>query len=209
MHIHFLPTPWVNLATPASTYLQSIHKPSLFAYKLTAAQPWGNSTKPHLLLTFCRFCWCCLSPKPQSSVQNTAFMPRTLDEGKNTYISVLALKVKSITGIKPSSWVTSMKRISIPKRAMVSGITLMHRPHDEGKNKEEREMVHARELNSQTDLPVGLTIFLTERQLLHYRHLWITQLTFLRVKSFVSCNPFFVNRWHKLLLQSARQPLPH
>lgn len=74
-------------------------------------------------------------------------------------------------GIKPSSRVTSMKRISIPRRAMVSGITLMHRSHDEGTNKEEREMVRARELNSQTDLPFGLRVFCTEQQLLHYRHL--------------------------------------
>lgn len=178
---------------------------------MTAAQPRRNSTKPHLLLMFFTFCWCCLSPKPQSSVKNTAFVPWTLDKGKNTYISMLALKGKSTMGIKPSSRVTSMKQVSIPKRAMVSGITLMHRSHDEGKNKEKREMVYARELNSQTDLPFGLTIFCTEQQLLHHRHLWLTQLTFLRVKSFFSCNPifFFVNCWHKLLLQSARQPLPH
>jgi len=54
---------------------------------------------------------------------------------------------------------------------MVSGITLMHRSHDERKNKEETEMAHARELNSQTDLPFGLTKFCTEQQLHHYRHL--------------------------------------
>lgn len=194
----------MNLATPASTYLQYIHEPSLFAYKLTAAQPWWNSTNFHLFLTFCKFCWCCLSPKPQSSIKNTAFMTQTLDEGKNKSISMLALKVKSIMGTKPSGRVASMKEISIPRGATVSGITLMHKSHDEGKNKEEREMVHARELNSQTDLPFRLTSFLTEQQLLCYRQLWLTQLTFLRVKSFFSCNPFFVNCWHELLLQSAR-----
>lgn len=84
---------------------------------------------------------------------------------------MLALKVKSIMGIKPSSRVTSMKQILIPRRAMVSGIALMHRPHDEGKSKDEREMVHARELNTQSDLPFGLTMFLTEQLLLPYRHL--------------------------------------
>lgn len=104
-------------------------------------------------------------------MKNTAFMPQRLDEGKNKSISMLALKAKSIMGTKPAGTVTSMKEISIPRGAMVSGITLMHRSHDEGKNKEEREMVHARELNSQTDLPFCLTLFLTEQQLLCYRQL--------------------------------------
>lgn len=39
---------------------------------------------------------------------------------------------------------------------MVSGIPLMHESYNEGKSKEEREMVHATELSSQSDLPFGL-----------------------------------------------------
>lgn len=41
---------------------------------------------------------------------------------------------------------------------MVSGIPLMHGSYNEGKSKEEREMVHATELSSQSDLPFSLAI---------------------------------------------------
>lgn len=133
------------------------------------------------------------------------------EKKKKTYISTLALIVKSIMGIKPTSWVKSMKQVLIPRRAIISRITLMHRSHDEERNKEKREMVHARELNSQTDFPFGLIIPCTEWQLFHCRHLWLTQLAFLRVKTYFLSSPphLFFNCWHKLLLQFASQSLPH
>lgn len=128
------------LSTPWWIWPSSLHLPTVYPQALPfcmQTHQWAI-VKLHLLLIFCSFCWCCLPRKPQSTVKNTAFLPWTLDEGKNTYISMLALKVKSIMGIKPCSWVTSMKQILIPRRAMVSGITLMHKSYDEGKNKEEK-----------------------------------------------------------------------
>lgn len=208
MHIHLLSTPnWIWPSQPPVNYSISTSSPFLHANS-----PPPRNSKPHLLLTFF---WCCLSPKPQSSIKNTAFLPQTVHEGKtgkkNTYISTLALIVKSIMGIKPTSWVKSMKQVLIPRRAIISRITLMHRSHDEERNKEKREMVHARELNSQTDFPFGLIIPCTEWQLFHCRHLWLTQLAFLRVKTYFLSSPphLFFNCWHKLLLQFASQSLPH
>lgn len=86
-------------------------------------------------------------PIPNTTQQCQKHNFHTMDaRQREKYISMLALKVKYSMGIKPSRQVTSVKRVSIPRRAIVSGITLVHRSHDEGKNKEGKEMVHAREL---------------------------------------------------------------
>lgn len=138
----------MNLATPASTSPQHNQIASLFMYKLSAAQPWWNSTKLHLLLTFCRFWAFYLSPKPQSIVKHGSHAMDISPRKKNTHISMPALKVKSTMGIKPPSWVTSVRQILIPRRAIVSGIPLMHGSYNEGKSTEEREMVHVTELSS-------------------------------------------------------------
>lgn len=166
---------WIWPLQPSCSHNISTSPPSLY----TSSQlPSHGETPPNF--TFSRHsAGFCLSPKPQSSVKHGFHATDISPRKKKTHISMLALRGKSTMGIKPPSWVTSVRQILIPRRAMVSGIPLMHGSYDEGKNKGEREMVHATELSSQADLPFGLAILCTEQQFLLCRYLWLTQLTFL------------------------------
>lgn len=195
MHIHLLSNPWLNLATSALTTAYPLAFPFSVQthHCLVMVNLLQTSPSPDISL----------SPNPVSNVRNKTFLPWILGEGKiekSTYISMLALMIKSTMGIKPSSWITAITQISIPRRATISGITLMHSLMMRRGIKKKRNGPCQR--NSQTDFPFGLIKLFTDWQLLHYGHQWLIQLTFLRVKVFFffSSNLFFVNCWHKLLL---------